>query len=447
MSHLENICLPRRLGPFDQLLGVCVLVTVLAGCTSPAPTGSHHPMTSGAASTEVLARSSPRFAGGGPNADEYGASKAYPIGSSSTFDQISFLVGSYSPLDRLFEGRPIRRATVPSRLERASVEPAIRYEYEGRSLTLDDYLARNPATGLLVAHQDTILVERYQYSRHERHRLTSWSMAKTITAMLIGVAIAEGHIRSVDDAAETYVPGLVGTEYGRTPLKHLLQMSSGVSFAEQGSDVDRLAAETFHQHSPGGVHTVKPYNDRARPSGAKFSYSSADAQVLGLVLRGAMGRPLADYLQENIWEPIGAEGDAPWLIDRSGQEVTFCCINAILRDFARLALLLAHDGQSRGRQIIPATWIADATRVRGQRQPHLRPGSAHPVARYGYQAWILPSDRRMFALSGWRGQSILVDPGNRLVMVHTAARRNPSDPRDRDEMLALWQGIVREVGR
>ena len=103
-------------------------------------------MTSGVASIEVSARSSPHFAGGGPDADEYGATKGYPIGSTSTFDQIPFLVGSYSHFDRIFEGRLIRRAAAPSRLERASIEPAIRYEFEGRSLTLDDYLARNPVT-------------------------------------------------------------------------------------------------------------------------------------------------------------------------------------------------------------------------------------------------------------------------------------------------------------
>ena len=101
--------------------------------------------------------------------------------------------------------------------------------------------------------------------------------------------------------------------------------------------------------------------------------------MLGLVLASAVGRPLADYLQEKIWEPLGAEGDASWLIDRSGQEVAFCCINAVLRDFARLGLLLAHDGQWRGRQMIPASWIVDATRVRDD-QPHLRPGSANPIS-------------------------------------------------------------------
>ena len=118
---------------------------------------------------------------------------------------------------------------------------------------------------------------------------------------------------------------------------------------------------------------MKPYNERVAPSGTRFSYASVETQVLGLVLRSAVGRPVADYLQEKIWEPIGAEADATWLIDRSGQEATYCCLNAVLRDYARLGLLLAHDGNWRGRQIIPAAWIEEATRVHpGQPQPAYR---------------------------------------------------------------------------
>ena len=142
---------------------------------------------------------------------------------------------------KLLEGRLIRRADTPSRLARASAEPALSYEYDGQKRTLDDYLARNPATGLLVARGDTILVERYQYARNDRHRFTSASMAKTVTAMLIGIAIAEGRIRSVDDPAAAYVPALADTEYGRTSLRHLLQMSSGVRFEENYSGADDVA--------------------------------------------------------------------------------------------------------------------------------------------------------------------------------------------------------------
>jgi CubicO group peptidase (beta-lactamase class C family) len=191
-------------------LAVVVLVAWLAGCTPPPP---------------KTTASGPRFVETGPDAEEQGASRGYPLGDRSTFFRMPFLVGSQSHLDQILEGRLVRRAAAPSPLARAPAEPALRYEYEGRSLTLDDYLARHPATGLLVARDDTIFVERYQYARTDRHRFTSWSMAKTVTAMLIGIALAEGRIRSVDDHAATYVPELGGTEYGRTSLRHLLQMS------------------------------------------------------------------------------------------------------------------------------------------------------------------------------------------------------------------------------
>ena len=273
-------------------------------------------------------------------------------------------------------------------------------------------------------------------------------MAKTVTAMLIGIAIAEGRIRSVDDMAAVYVPVLAGTEYGRTSLRHLLQMSSGVRFVENYSgtdDLTTLAASTFLQWSDGGVAAVTPFNERGRPSGTLFAYASVETQVLGLVLRSAVGRPVASYLEEKIWQPIGAEADATWLVDREGQEATYCCLNAVLRDYARLGLLLAKDGNWRGRQIIPAEWIKDATTVR-EDQPHLRPGVVTPTFGYGYQTWIFAGERRMFALLGVRGQAIFVDPASGLVMVHTAVRKRPSgDPGER-EAVALWRGLVRDLG-
>jgi CubicO group peptidase (beta-lactamase class C family) len=142
-------------------------------------------------------------------------------------------------------------------------------------------------------------------------------------------------------------------------------------------------------------------------------------------------------LEEKIWQPMGAEGDATWLIDRAGQESTYCCFNAVLRDYARLGLLLAHDGQWRGRQIIPADWVKEATIV--------RPGQPQPAnSRYGYQVWILAGERRMFVLRGIRGQAIFVDPASRLVMVHTAARKQPRDPGIREEN-AFWRSLVQQL--
>ena len=422
----------------DAVLVVVIAILLTAGA-GPTPTRD------GATISEQTAL---RFAAGGPDAEGYGVRDGYPIGDRSTFFvHRLFLVGSQSHLDEIFEGRVIRKAVTPSRLTRV-MEPAIRWDFQGEAFTLDDYLARNPATGLLIARGDTIYVERYQYGRNDHQRFTSHSMAKTVTSMLIGIAIAEGRIRSVDDMAAVYVPALAGTEYGRTSLRHLLQMSSGVRFVENYSgtdDLTTLAASTFLQWSDGGVAAVTPFNERVRGSGTLFAYASVETQVLGLVLRSAVGRPVASYLEEKIWQPIGAEADATWLVDREGQEATYCCLNAVLRDYARLGLLLAKDGNWRGRQVIPAAWIKDATTVRVD-QPHLRPGVVTPYFGYGYQTWIFAGERRMFALLGVRGQAIFVDPTSGLVMVHTAVRKRPTgDPGER-EAVALWRGLVRDLG-
>ena len=420
-----------------RLLLICL---VLAGCAAPGATGS----TSGPAG--------PRFSATGPDAADYGANEGFPIGGRATFFQVGYLVGSHSHLDEIFEGRPVRRAATPSALGRADAEPAVRYEFRGEARTLDDYLASNPTTGLLIARGDTILVERYQYARDDHQRFTSWSMAKTVTSMLVGIALADGRLRSIDDLPESYVPALAGTEYGRTPLRHLLRMSSGVNFVEKytgDDDVMRLALSTFvqgRQGGPGSASAVTPFNERGAPSGTRFSYASAETQVLGLVLRAAVGRPLTEYLEEKIWQPIGAEADATWLVDRSGQEATFCCLNAVLRDYARLGLLLAHDGNWRGRQLVPAAWIQEATRVPAD-QAYRRPGIATTFFGYGYQVWIFPGDRRMFALLGVRGQSIFVDPASRLVMVHTAVRKESAAGGSRAESIALWQALVRDLGQ
>jgi CubicO group peptidase (beta-lactamase class C family) len=422
----------RRAGALSLLLALA-----LAACGPPPPPRTFAP-----------GPAEPRFAARGVEAEANGSADGYPLGNRSSFFRLPYLVGSHSHLDEIFEARVVRRAERPSALARAASVPEITYTFQGTTRTLDDYLSRHPTTGLLVARGDTIFVERYQYGRNDRQRLTSWSMAKTITAMLVGIALAEGRIRAVDDPAERYVPGLAGTEYGRTSLRHLLQMSSGVKFVEKytgDDDVTELARRTFGRVRPGGLEAVKPFNEREAPAGTRFSYASVETQVLGLVLRAATGRPVAAYLEEKIWQPMGAEADATWLVDDTGQEATYCCVNAVLRDWARLGLLLAHDGRWRHRQLIPAEWVQAATTVAAD-QPHLRPRVATPFFGYGYQVWIMPGERRMFALLGVRGQSIYVDPASRLVMVHTAVRRQPGNDPGNVEAGALWGGLLRIFG-
>ncbi|WP_119420177.1 serine hydrolase domain-containing protein [Desertibaculum subflavum] len=388
-----------------------------------------------------VAAGSPVFDPGGPEAERLGLSASgFPVANQQTFWQIPFLVDSHSRLDEIFPARRVARSDAPRAIARAVEPPPLTYRVGNEARTIDGYLARNPITGLIIAKDDTILVERYQYGRLDTHRLTSWSMAKTVVSMLIGIAREEGAIRSLDDKAQDYVQALAGTEYGRTPLRRLLTMSSGVKFREDydgSDDVSKLSRATLSPTGIGGLAVLGQFNERIAEPGQRHYYASSETEVLGLVLAAAVGRPLSDYLSERIWQPIGAESDASWQIDPTGQELGYCCLNAVLRDWARLALLLANGGRVGERQLVPSAWLREATMVHS---PHLAPGTASRFFGYGYQTWIFPENDGSFALLGVRGQMIFVDPATKLVMVNTAVRFNARDP-GTAETVALWRGL------
>jgi CubicO group peptidase (beta-lactamase class C family) len=390
----------------------------------------------------------PVFSGTGPDAADYGAATGFPVGTRATASQVGNLVGTYSHFDELFPSRLVKRATTPWLFKRAP-EPPIFYNFGSDRLSIENYLGRNPATGLLIARDDTILYEHYQYARTDRDRFLSQSMAKTITAMLIGIAISENKIRSIDDLVSAYVPSLANTEYGRTPIRALLHMSSGVAFTENydgSDDIAQLSRDLFSEPGKDPIASVAQFNTRIAPPGTKWHYASVETEILGLVLRAAVGEPVADYLRDRIWQAIGTEADASWAIDGTGQEVTYCCFNAVLRDYARLGRLLAHDGAWEGRQLIPRQWLLDAATVHPS-NAYLAPGAATPYFGYGYQVWLLPGEQRRFALLGIRGQIILVDPASKLVMVHTAVRKKPSEPASYAEIITLWLSVVAQLGK
>jgi CubicO group peptidase (beta-lactamase class C family) len=377
-----------------------------------------------------------------PDEAALGQADGYPLCPPSLRAETRCLIGLVSRFDEVVPTRKVARGAAARPLRRAAAEPAFRYPFQARESGLDDYLARNRTTGLLILKGDTILVERYQYDRKPEHRMTSYSMAKTIVAMLVGIALSEGRIRSLDDGAEQYVAELKGTPYGATPIRHLLTMSSGVRFNENyrgNDDVATLARLSVLGESEGGVATVRPFHTRDRAPGERFHYSSAETQVLGLVLRAATGTSLAEYLSAKIWQPMGAEADASWAIDKGGYETAYFAVNATVRDYARLGMLLASDGALDGRQIIPAGWVRAATTPAAKQ---FEPGQTGSVYGYGYQTWILPGPDRQFALRGLRGQAVLVDPKSKLVMVHTAARE-VGDPGE--ELNALWRGVVKSL--
>src|SRR6185312_16002261 len=322
----------------------------------------------------------PVFSASGPNADLYGAATEYPVPDAVRARwqgnpwHPADRVGAFTHIDEIYPTRQVNRAETPWTFKRATADLSDSFRPE-----VTGYLARNPVTGLLIAKDDQILFEHYQYGRTDRDRLVSQSMVKSITGLLMGIAISEGAIKSVDDTAETYVPGFRGSEYGRTPIRDLLHMSSGVDFGEEadgGRDLNRLWLDMVAGFSgKGTVNSIIQFNHRIGPPGTRFHYASIEPDVLGVVLRHATGKSLSDYLQEKIWQPIGTEADAKWVLDAEGLELAHFGFNAVLRDYARLARLLAHDGAWGGQQIIPARWMVDATTVRPS-DGYLAPGKA-----------------------------------------------------------------------
>jgi CubicO group peptidase (beta-lactamase class C family) len=377
----------------------------------------------------------------GPDSALYGQAAGYPVPAPATpIDAIqpSQLVGFHSRYEEYRRLRAVPTSATPSPLKRELPELELSYEHNGQVSTIQDYLRRHPVTGLLVARGDAILFEQYQYARTDRHRMLSHSMAKTVLGLLVGAALEDGSIASLEDPVEKYVHELQGTEFGITSIRALLLMSSGISFAEDyrpDDDVSRLAKGLMGPGAPGSLQTVRQFNQRLAAAGTRFNYSSADSQVLGMVLRQAVGMPLTDYLSKRIWMPLGAEADAGWQVDTTGQELTFCCMVARLRDWARLGLMVAHDGRWNGQQVVARQWLYEMAKPDRARNSH-----------YGYQTWVVDESRGQIEMRGILGQFVLVDPVTRLVLVQTAVQRQANDARADAELHALWRALIEKQG-
>lgn len=395
----------------------------------------------------AAAAAEPDFSAGGPDAAAYGA-PSYPPGTFATVNRQANMVGAYSGYDALRPARTVHRPPTATPFHRDAPEPAITYTFGGTVHTMADYLERHPTTALLLVQDGTILFEHYRYARTDHVRFVSQSMAKTVTGLLVGIAVGEGRIRSIDDSAATYVPALAGTLHGQASIRALLTMSSGVQFREDYvdsvSDSRRFGRALFAADSQGAVAALGALATRAAPPSTRFNYSGADTEALGLVLRAVTGMPLAEYLQSRIWQPMGAEADAAWVLDGAGQEPAYCCLTAVARDWARLGLLMARGGLANGQQVVPAAWIQAMTRPD---RDDLRPGQATRSDGYGFQTWLLPGERGQFALRGIHGQAIMVDPASKLVLVHTAVRLAPSGDPAAPELSALWRALVAQLGR
>ena len=290
------------------------------------------------------------------------------------------------------------------------------FAYNDQKLSTRQFLKDSWTTGLIVIQNDEIALEDYYLGNSAVTQNISWSMAKSFISALIGIAVNEGHIKSIEQSVDAYATSLVGSGYEGVSIKNVLQMSSGVAFNEDYgdfySDINRWGRD-FSLGNSQDAFAATLKND-IEP-GTVNHYVSINTHVLGMVLTQATGRSITDYMQEKLYNPMGMEHDGLWIIDGQGMEMALGGLNLTLRDFAKLGSLYLHDGTFNGQQIVPASWVADS---RTMDQPHLLPGNDFG---YGYQWWMVGGDSGEFMAMGVYGQYIYINPETNTVIVKNSA--------------------------
>jgi CubicO group peptidase (beta-lactamase class C family) len=391
-----------------------------------------------------------------PDEDVLAKAQGYPIAPTlrETYRE-RYIVGSFSAMDTLAPSCALAPASNPTPLPKAVPDINFGYRFRGGEYTLDEYMQRQRATAVLVLHDGQIVAERANYGRKPDMRMLSNSMAKTVTALGLVKALEEGAIHSFDDTAAQYVPELAGSLYGETKIVNLMRMASGAKFTEDYSTTDDRTKFNRIARRQGNIPAVRSVTERADPEGERFNYAGIQTQVLGLVLRAATHRTICDYVDEKIWQPIGAEAKATWLQNpKDTVEIAQGGLDATVRDYARLGLMLANDGVVAGQAVVSAEHLLDMTDPQRQ-PPAFRPGQMQwhnsTYSGYGLQVWLLPGSHRRFALLGVYGQAILVDPELKLVVVHTAVGKDAAGDASGNhlgaERDALFRGIVAHYGK
>ncbi len=274
---------------------------------------------------------------------------------------------------------------------------------------IDEYLRQQNTAGLVILQDGRVRFERYGLGFDAAGRWTSFSVAKSFTSTLVGAAIQDGHIKSLEDKVSAYLPGLRGSAYDDVTVRQLLTMSSGVRWNEDYEDPEADVAQFNNATPEAGMDATVSYLrklPRAHPPGELWNYNTGETNLIGVLVSAATGKPLAQYLQEKIWHPAGMESQATWLLGRTGNEIAGCCLQASTRDFARFGLFVLANGAAGGQQVVPPDWFAQATR----KQKDI----GDPGRGYGFQWWTY--DDGSVAAQGIFGQGIYIDPQRRLVI-------------------------------
>jgi CubicO group peptidase (beta-lactamase class C family) len=318
-------------------------------------------------------------------------------------------------------------------------ELAVKWSHGGREWTIDDYMAANRVSGLLVIKDGKVLLEKYGLGRKPLHRWTSFSVAKSVTSTLVGAAIQDGKIKGLDSLVTDYVTELKGSGYDGVTVRQLLMMSSGVKwnedYADPNSDVARAGAAILEP----GVNPLVSYMrrlPRANEPGTKFTYNTGETDLVGVLVSKAVGKSLSEYASEKLWKPYGMERDGIWMTDLGGHERGGCCMSMTLRDYGRVGQFILDGGKAGGQQVLPEWWVGQAT------TPQITNGAPPPG--YGYFWWMSPGGN--FDARGIFGQGISVIPSERLIIVQNAAWPKATD-RELSITRAAMLAAVREAAK
>jgi CubicO group peptidase (beta-lactamase class C family) len=281
------------------------------------------------------------------------------------------------------------------------------------------YLESLGTKGFLVIHNDTLLFEKY-FDEHKKATVSnSFSAGKTIVALLIGIAIEEGRIKSLDEPVGNYIPEFSSGKHSKITIRHLLDMASGLDWTESGKDPLSDNAASYYGSDLYGLTTDQ---EVIKEPGRTFIYQSGNTQLLGFVIKAATGSTVAEYTQEKIWKRIGAEQEAYWSLDREdGDEKAFCCFYATVRDFARFGVLFVNNGKFGNEQIVPEWFMKEMVRFGSTKTEE-----GTPNQRYGLHVWVYDDGKSpVYYLRGIKGQYIIAVPDKNLIIVRVGEERLP----------------------
>ena len=296
----------------------------------------------------------------------------------------------------------------------------------GTTVDTEQFLDATDTAALLVLRDGAVVHEEYRLTGGADVTWMSMSVAKSFVSALVGIAVEQGHIRSIDDAISDYIDTEPGSAYDGVRIKDVLQMSSGArwneDYSDPNSDIVRLGAAM----GPGGsLDRFVATAAAAVPPGTVCQYNSTDTQALGALLVKATGRSITEFMQEHLYEPLGMESDGFWLLDAQGREMAFGGLNLTARDFAKLGELYRRGGECDGRQVVPAAWAAASVVPDA---PHLewgRPviaGGTLPEG-YGYQWWLMAGGLGQYSAIGVYNQWVFVSPHDAVTIVKLSATR------------------------